>query len=135
MKKVIRDGKVAVLYSPEYGAGWYSWHKKEELLFLPELVEILESSIIGYKKLSESRKKEIIGTTLINTGRYTYYRYENESDSKFVYVDEVDIDNSIYLGGCVDLTIEWIPKGLPFRVREYDGFETIDYGETGWIIS
>ena len=26
MEKVIRDGKVAVLYSPGYGAGWsYSW--------------------------------------------------------------------------------------------------------------
>ena len=26
MNKVIRDGKVAVLYSPGYGAGWYSWN-------------------------------------------------------------------------------------------------------------
>ena len=25
MQKVIRDGKVAVLYSPGYGAGWYTW--------------------------------------------------------------------------------------------------------------
>jgi hypothetical protein len=28
IKKVIRDGKVAVLISDGYGAGWYSWNKK-----------------------------------------------------------------------------------------------------------
>jgi hypothetical protein len=33
MDKVIRDGKVAVLYSPGYGAGWFSWHGIEELLY------------------------------------------------------------------------------------------------------
>ena len=27
MKKVIRDGKVAVLYSPGYGASWYTWNE------------------------------------------------------------------------------------------------------------
>jgi hypothetical protein len=29
MEKVIRDGKVAVLYSPGYGAGWYSWNRDQ----------------------------------------------------------------------------------------------------------
>ena len=32
MKKLTKDGKVAVLYSPDFGAGWYSWHAIEELL-------------------------------------------------------------------------------------------------------
>lgn len=32
--KVVRDGKVAVLVSPGYGAGWYSWNTKfPEILF------------------------------------------------------------------------------------------------------
>ena len=26
MNKLIRDGKVAVLISPEYGAGWSTWN-------------------------------------------------------------------------------------------------------------
>jgi hypothetical protein len=40
MKKYIKDGKVAVLYSPDYGAGWYSWNSNnEELLFDKEIVE------------------------------------------------------------------------------------------------
>ena len=42
MNKVIRDGKVAVLVSPGYGAGWYSWHGIEELLYDPVVVEMVE---------------------------------------------------------------------------------------------
>jgi len=44
MEKVIRDGKVAVLYSPDYGAGWYSWHGQEELLYDPNIVHWMESN-------------------------------------------------------------------------------------------
>jgi len=43
MDKVIRDGKVAVLYSPGYGAGWYSWHDEEKLLYDPVIVGMIES--------------------------------------------------------------------------------------------
>jgi len=42
MNKLIRDGRVAVLVSPGYGAGWYSWHTNEELLYDPSIVEWLE---------------------------------------------------------------------------------------------
>lgn len=42
MKKVIRDGKVAVIYSPGYGAGWSTWSVPEEGIFHPELVEAIE---------------------------------------------------------------------------------------------
>ena len=42
MKKVIRDGKVAIIYSPRYGAGWYSWHGIEELLYDPNIVDMVE---------------------------------------------------------------------------------------------
>jgi hypothetical protein len=41
--KVIRDGKVAVLYSPNYGCGWYTAHKNEQLLFDYKVVEMVES--------------------------------------------------------------------------------------------
>lgn len=39
--RVVRDGCVAVLYSPGYGAGWYTWHHKEELLFDPNIVQMV----------------------------------------------------------------------------------------------
>lgn len=41
MEKVIKDGMVAVLYSPRHGAGWYSWHGKEELLYDPVVVDMV----------------------------------------------------------------------------------------------
>jgi hypothetical protein len=43
MERVIRDGKVAVLYSPGHGAGWYSWHGVEALLFDPSIVAWIEA--------------------------------------------------------------------------------------------
>ena len=43
MEKVRRDGLVAVLCSPGFGCGWYSWNSKyPELLFDPEIVQAVE---------------------------------------------------------------------------------------------
>jgi hypothetical protein len=41
--RLIRDGLVAVLYSPGYGAGWYTVHYIEELLYDPSIVLWVES--------------------------------------------------------------------------------------------
>ena len=39
MEKVIKDGKVAILFSPGFGAGWYTLNKEyPELIFHPEIV-------------------------------------------------------------------------------------------------
>ena len=43
MNKVVRDGWVAVVYSPEFGAGWSTWNPKyPEILFDPAIVEFVE---------------------------------------------------------------------------------------------
>jgi hypothetical protein len=43
VRKVIRDGKVAVLVSPGFGAGWWTWNReKPEMLFSPEIIELIE---------------------------------------------------------------------------------------------
>lgn len=41
MEKVIKDGMVAVLYSPGYGAGWYTWHSVEALVYDPVVVDMV----------------------------------------------------------------------------------------------
>jgi hypothetical protein len=41
MQKKIENGLVAVLYSPGFGAGWYSWHGIRELLFDPKVVDMV----------------------------------------------------------------------------------------------
>jgi hypothetical protein len=44
MEKLIIDGKVAVLYSPGYGAGWYSWNLEHpEIVFDSAIVKLVES--------------------------------------------------------------------------------------------
>ena len=45
--KVSRDGQVAVLYSPGFGAGWYTWNSDARaLLFDPELVRLVETKAL-----------------------------------------------------------------------------------------
>lgn len=56
MQKVIRDGKVAVIYSPGYGAGWTTWSVPVEGAFHPELVEAIEREA-SEEELVEISKK------------------------------------------------------------------------------
>lgn len=45
MNRLVRDGNVAVLYSPGYGAGWSTWADtdiRENVLFDPAMVELVE---------------------------------------------------------------------------------------------
>ena len=43
MRKLSENGKVAVLYSPEFGAGWYTWNQEHpEILFDPAIVKLVE---------------------------------------------------------------------------------------------
>lgn len=44
MNKLSEDGKVAVLYSPGFGAGWYTWnYDTPEILFDPAIVKFVEN--------------------------------------------------------------------------------------------
>jgi len=43
IEKLSKDGKVAVLYSPGFGAGWYTWNTDTpEILFDPAIVKFVE---------------------------------------------------------------------------------------------
>lgn len=43
IQKLIEDGKVAVLYSPGFGAGWYTWNMTvPQILFDPAIVRFVE---------------------------------------------------------------------------------------------
>lgn len=98
-QKVIRDGKVAVLYSPGYGAGWWTWNTDYEwLLFHPDLVNAVEA------KANEKKIEEIV----------------NKLCKKFGIPE-----GSIYCGGVKTLTIKWLPEGTQFEVTDYNGYESI----------
>lgn len=88
-------GEVAVLYSPEFGAGWYTWNTEfensEGLLFDKTLVEMV------LKRTPKDEVKE--------------------------YVNEKWGD--VYMGGYDDIEVKFLPEGTAFQVTEYDGCESI----------
>ena len=44
MNKLLDNGKVAVLYSPGFGAGWSTWNQElPELVFEPAIVKFVET--------------------------------------------------------------------------------------------
>jgi hypothetical protein len=93
-EKIERDGKVAVLYSPGYGAGWSTWideNLREKAIFCPRLV----LAVLG----------------------------ESGEDRAVVASEEFPDE---YHGGLSDLKVAWLDEGTEFKIREYDGYESID---------
>ena len=108
MNKVIRDGKVAVVVSPGFGAGWSTWSYRGEedyrefMLFDPTLVDMIERS--------ESAETIETYVTFVHPGTYC--------------------------GGADDLTIQWLPVGTAFRIHEYDGSESVEIrDDIEWTIA
>jgi hypothetical protein len=67
MEKVIKNGKVAVLISHGYGAGWYSWNTEyEQLLFHPKLVEMVEQD--RNSEITDEWVKENLGINIYTGG-------------------------------------------------------------------
>lgn len=66
MEKVIRDGKVAILISRGFGAGWYSWNNNLELVFSPKIVEMVEQG--RSKEIDEEWIEENLGFENIYCG-------------------------------------------------------------------
>lgn len=115
MNKLVRDGKVAVLYSPGYGAGWSTWcsirGNNTELVFEPTIVSLVEDRDSG--KITDSQLVELVDSYCKNK----YGEYE------------------VYCGGVEDLKIEWIPVGTQFKIVEYDGSESIEFKENEYWIT
>jgi len=60
MEKVIRRNQVAVLISPSFGAGWYSWNRShQELLYHPKIVWMVERN--RSNQIDEDWIKENLG--------------------------------------------------------------------------
>ena len=106
MERCVRDGRVAVLVSPGFGAGWSSWvarELREQLLFDPAVVELVESGA--------------------------------EASVIEQYCEEVYGDEHYY-GGAGDLIVQWVPVGARFRIHEYDGSESLVFeSEERWVVA
>lgn len=63
-EKYIQNGKVAVLYSPGYGAGWYSWNTEYEgLVFDKEIVEavLADNKILAFEIAEKKYPEAYLG--------------------------------------------------------------------------
>lgn len=98
---------VAVLYSPGYGSGWYTWNTD-----YPEL--IYDTHVVGW----------------VLDGKQEYGKNELES---YLY----NIYENIYIGsGFDDLVVEWVPVGTKFIIMEYDGAEHVQYQDKiDWFVA
>jgi hypothetical protein len=105
--RLIRDGQVAVLYSPGHGAGWSTWCHEDlavrlSMLFDPQIADIRDRGDPDWREQAEA----------IALVKYP----------------------EAYIGGLADLEVRWLPLGTQFRVLEYDGFESVEInGEIEWI--
>lgn len=106
MQKYIRNNKVAILVSQNYGAGWSTWNSKE-LAYDKRVVEFylkhkddeeFMRSMHGYKNQTIKEIEEI----------FKSWGYEN-----------------VYFGGFNNIEIYWLPVGTKYYISEDDGWETL----------
>jgi hypothetical protein len=97
LDKVIRDGKVAVLYSPGFGAGWFSWHHIEALVYDPRVVHYVET---GEKELILSYVDEVYPD--IYCGGVEDLQIEWINEGTLFRINEYDGSESIEIKDNVD---------------------------------
>ena len=87
---------VAILISPGFGAGWSTW--------------CWEYPEIAYDK-------RVIEWYFNNTTA-------SEEDAS-MFLESIGYPN-VYCGGFHQLVVEWIPRGVQWRIKEYDGSESLE---------
>ncbi len=111
MNKVVRNGKVAILYSPGYGAGWYTWNTNyPESIFLPRIIELVEKG--EHDKIDKDLMFLLLGK-------------EGQLKEDFYYC----------CGGAENLKIKWLEENTHFDINEYDGYESIVTSENIKLIA
>jgi hypothetical protein len=103
--KYVKDGKVAVLVTNQFGFGWYSENRsRPEMLFDPYIVAL----ILQYRKLSDDEHHEQWYDLNTRIEEYAKVQYPGAR-----------------LSGHWALDIVWVPEGEKFEIQEYDGNESL----------
>lgn len=92
----MKDGKVAVIYSPRFGAGYSTWASFDDKSEVHQM--IFDSRLV--KAVLDGNEEEFndIFRALFQTDFYCDFKH---------------------------LEIAWIPSGELFEITEYDGEETV----------
>ena len=91
MEKLVVEGKVAVLYSPGYGAGWYTWNRElPEIMFDPAIVKLVQE-----KRFDELETFVTLKYTSIYTGGLMDLEIAWIKEGRLFRIDEYDGNESI----------------------------------------
>jgi maltoporin len=93
--KYIKDGKVAVLVSHGFGAGWSTW---------------------AYDNDPDVRDGLMFDAVLVE------HMLAGDLRAAFQYASD---KYNAYTGGIENLTVHWVPQGEQFEITEYDGAESL----------
>lgn len=98
INKLIEEGKVAVVISPEYGAGWYSWNTDcPEILFDPAIVKLVQENkfdeletyvILKYPEISKHSLRDLEVEWVPQGQEFRIVEYDGKEWIE--YKDEVD---------------------------------------------
>ena len=105
--RLIRDGKVAIIYSPGFGAGWSTWNTEyseygQDLIFDPGLADLISN-----------------GSSQDQIEAYVALKW-----------------TGVYTGGLEQAVVEWVAIGVEFKITEYDGSESLQFRNSeDWIIA
>lgn len=109
-----KNGKIGVLVSPGYGAGWSTWGTPE-LAYDKRIVEFW----LSHKDDAEFMR------TVNEFG--SFGRDESESHKEAdAFFKSIGYEKCPYMGGFDDIVLEFVTRGTPFRISEYDGYESIE---------
>ena len=97
MRYLDEKGRVAVLYSPGHGSGWYSW--------CPQYPELLyDKAVIEW----------------VDQGKPSFLAGDMKAYVERTYPD-------LYVGrNLLKLEIMWLKPGTKFRITEYVGSESVE---------
>lgn len=85
VKKVVRNGKVAVIVSPGYGAGWSTWHSDpESAMFDPKVVEWIENGKQGIPDIGDAFPGGLPEAQIVWISEGTNFRIEEYDGSEWI---------------------------------------------------
>lgn len=117
-----KNGKIGVLVSPGFGAGWSTWGY-DELAYDKRVVEFW---------LSHKDDEEFMATV-------DEFGFGGASESA-AHKEAMEFFSSLgygtpYMGGFEDIELEFVEKGMPWRITEYDGSESLETFDTAGFIT
>lgn len=107
--------KFAVLLSPGYGSGWSTWN-------VPEIA--YDKRIVEWYYAHNSQD---FRSKVIQFGLHQKESKEHKEANKFF--TECGYPET-YFGGFPHVDVRWVAAGALWRIKEYDGAESIEYFDT-----